>query len=165
MRFAPQVHVRGVGVDGWDGTEAGVGTYENEAALKEIFAPFGTVKTVTIRHRIQDGANTSWALVAMVGVEAGEAVFAEPDGAVTAGSNPLKITRFDDKVAVRHCLCLVFPLPSRLRHRLCLVFPLPCLVFPLPSRLRHRLCFEFPLLSWLRHCHCLVIPLPSWLIQ
>ena len=37
MRFAPQVHVRGVGVDGWDGTESGVGTYENEAALKETW--------------------------------------------------------------------------------------------------------------------------------
>ena len=37
---------------------------------------------------------------------------------------------------VRHCLCLVFPLPSWLRHCLCLVFPL---------------------LSWLRHCLCLAV--------
>ena len=33
-----QIHVRGIGVDGWDGTHEGKGDYENEAALQEIEA-------------------------------------------------------------------------------------------------------------------------------
>ena len=60
------------------------------------------------------------------------------------------------KAQVRHCLCLVFPLPPRLRQRLCHVFPLPprlrqrlCHVFPLPPRLRQRLRLVLPL-QW-RH--------------
>ena len=57
---------------------------------------------------------------------------------------------------VRHCLCVVSPLPPWLRHFLCVVSPLSpwlrhciCLVSPLPPRLRHRLCPAFGLLSWL----------------
>ena len=55
-----QIHVRGIGVDGWDGTDDGVGTFETEAALDTIFSKFGTVLFSKIRHRIADGANTSW---------------------------------------------------------------------------------------------------------
>ena len=65
-----RIHVRGIGVDGWDGTEAGTGSYENEEALKKIFAEFGEVKAVTIRHRIEDGKNTSWALIELDSAEA-----------------------------------------------------------------------------------------------
>ena len=32
-----QIHVRGIGVDGWDGAEDSIGTYETEEALAEIF--------------------------------------------------------------------------------------------------------------------------------
>ena len=39
-------------MDGWDGTEDGVGTYESEAALRKLFAPFGKFVQATIRHRI-----------------------------------------------------------------------------------------------------------------
>eukprot|EP01045_Picozoa_sp_COSAG04_P025680 COSAG04_NODE_3415_length_2831_cov_8.177892_3_plen_100_part_01 len=60
-----QIHVRGIGVDGWDGTEEGTGSYENEEALEEIFSAFGSFVQATIRHRIADGKNTSWALVTM----------------------------------------------------------------------------------------------------
>ena len=49
----------------------------------------------------------------------------------------LPTPRYDDQPQVRHCLCLVFPLPSWLKHRL-------CLVFPLPSWLKHRICLVFP---------------------
>ena len=31
-----QIHVRGIGVEGWDGTEDGVGTYENEVNRSPI---------------------------------------------------------------------------------------------------------------------------------
>ena len=54
--------------------------------------------------------------------------------------------------AVRHCRCLVFPLPLWLRH-------CRCLVFPLPLWLRHCRCLVFPLPLWLRHCLCFVFPL------
>ena len=53
---------RGIGAEGWDGSEHGVGRYENEASLREIFEPFGMFLSAAIRHRIQDGKNTSWAL-------------------------------------------------------------------------------------------------------
>ena len=53
---------RGIGAEDWDGSEHGVGRYENEASLREIFAPFGMFLSAAIRHRIQDGKNTSWAL-------------------------------------------------------------------------------------------------------
>ena len=65
-----RIHVRGIGVDGWDGSEAGTGSYENEEALKKIFAEFGEVKAATIRHRIEDGKNTSWALIELDSAEA-----------------------------------------------------------------------------------------------
>ena len=55
------IHVGGIGVDGWDGTEEGVGRYENEESLEEIFGAFGSFIQATIRHRIADGQNTIWA--------------------------------------------------------------------------------------------------------
>eukprot|EP01047_Picozoa_sp_COSAG01_P023597 COSAG01_NODE_1432_length_10321_cov_11.797789_8_plen_234_part_01 len=71
-----QLHVRGVGVNGWDGSEQGVGIDENEGALQKIFSSFGSVLNVAIHHRIQrepvplapEGTpyklqNTSWALI------------------------------------------------------------------------------------------------------
>ena len=59
------LHVRGIGVHGWDGTPEGRGTYENEGALRELFKRFGVFRSATIRHRVEDGENTSWALVTM----------------------------------------------------------------------------------------------------
>ena len=36
-----ELFVSGIGVDGWDGTEHGVGRYESEAGLFKIFASHG----------------------------------------------------------------------------------------------------------------------------
>ena len=57
-------YTRGIGVEGWTAID-GVGTYENEDALGQIFAAFGGFVHASIRHRIADGQNTSWALVTM----------------------------------------------------------------------------------------------------
>jgi hypothetical protein len=98
-----RVHVRGIGVDGWDGTADGVGAYENERSLQDIFGLFGEVKAVTIRHRIDEEAkqNTSWALVELDTLEAVEQVLVavQPPRALLAGSNVLKVTKFDKEIA------------------------------------------------------------------
>ena len=65
MHQSHVLHVRGIGVHGWDGTPEGRGTYENEGALRELFKRFGVFRGATIRHRVKDGENTSWALVTM----------------------------------------------------------------------------------------------------
>lgn len=88
-----QLHVRGIGVDGWDGREDSVGTYESEEALEKIFSVFGRVLFSKIRHRVADGANTSWALVTMGNAEAVDAALAADE--VLAGTQPLVVTRFD----------------------------------------------------------------------
>ncbi len=88
-----QLHVRGIGVDGWDGDEESIGTYETEEALERIFSAFGRVLFSKIRHRVVDGENTSWALVTMGSEEAVEQALAADE--VLAGSQPLVVTRFD----------------------------------------------------------------------
>ena len=92
-----QIHVRGIGVDGWDGTEEGTGSYENEEALEEIFSVFGSFVQATIRHRIADGKNTSWALVTMGDAESVDRALSEPS--VMAGTNKLVLNRFSAKQA------------------------------------------------------------------
>ena len=92
-----QLHVRGIGVDGWDGTTEGFGTYESEEALRKIFSEFGEFEQATIRHRITGGQNTSWALVTMGDVAAVEKALAAPS--VMAGSTRLVLNRFDKKTA------------------------------------------------------------------
>ena len=92
-----QIHVRGIGIGGWDGTEGGVGRYENEAALQEIFGAFGTFVQATIRHRIEDGQNTSWALVTMGDAESVDRALAAPS--VMAGTGKLVLNRYSKKQA------------------------------------------------------------------
>jgi hypothetical protein len=92
-----QIHVRGVGIEGWDGTKTGCGTYESEEALERVFQSFGTCTRVTIRHRITDGANTSWALVTMSDSASVDRALAAPS--VMAGRSELQLTRFDTKQA------------------------------------------------------------------
>ena len=48
-------HVRGIGVEGWDETDEGVGKYENETALRHIENFGRVIEIAKIRHRIQDG--------------------------------------------------------------------------------------------------------------
>ena len=62
--YANELHVGNIGVDGWDRTDAGVGTYESERALQEIFKDYGFVRA-TIRHKVKEGCNRSWALVTL----------------------------------------------------------------------------------------------------
>jgi hypothetical protein len=110
-----QIHVRGVGVDRWDGTPEGKGAYESKAALTEIFKQFGNCLQATIRHRIEgpsgkwdpeetlaadwpsEGSkNTSWALVTMETATAVNiAIKASETEGVYAGSQRLTLTRFD----------------------------------------------------------------------
>ena len=54
-----QIHVRGIGVDGWDGSPEGLSPYESEAALKTIFEQYGKFLQATIRHRIE-GPSGKW---------------------------------------------------------------------------------------------------------
>jgi hypothetical protein len=107
-----QIHVRGIGAHGWDGTDDGEGEYESEDALAQLFGRFGEVVQVTIRHRIQDPnspveklrgprANTSWALVTMADkLSADQAVAAsEAEEGLMAGTGRLKVTHFSKDVA------------------------------------------------------------------
>lgn len=96
-----QIHVRGIGVDGWDGSDHGVGKYENETALRHIFEAFGRVIEVArVRHRIDDGKNTSWALVTMGSAAAVDrAILASESSGVFAGSQRLILTKFSQKQA------------------------------------------------------------------
>lgn len=96
-----QIHVREIGAEGWDGSDEGVGKYENETALRHIFENFGRVIEVAkIRHRIQDGRNTSWALVTMGSAAAVDrALLAAERSGVFAGSQRLVLTKFSQKQA------------------------------------------------------------------
>ena len=55
-----QLHVRGIGVLGWDGTPDGKGEYESEEALALLFGHYGGYVQATVRHRIDTatGQNT-----------------------------------------------------------------------------------------------------------
>ena len=94
-----QIHVRGIGVSGWDGTANGVGTFENEAALGAIFSKFGKFLSARIRHRVdmEGGQNTSWALVTMVSIECVDKAMNAVS--VMAGNSKLELTRFCKKQA------------------------------------------------------------------
>jgi hypothetical protein len=71
--------------------------------LIEFVYQTGTVKAVTIRHRIdkEANANTSWALVEMDTEEAVSAVVAAvtPPRGLLAGTNPMRIEKFSEKIA------------------------------------------------------------------
>ena len=95
-----QVHVRGIGADGWDGTPDGVGHYENLGALAKIFSPFGDFEQATVRHRIKGTANTSWALVTMANTQSVDAILkAHEEAPIYAGSSCLVLNRFNKKTA------------------------------------------------------------------
>ena len=91
------IHVGGIGVDGWDGTEDGVGTYESKEELEKIFGEFGTFVGAQIRHRIRDGENASWALVTMGDADSVDRALAEP--AVMAGKTKLTLSRYSKQKA------------------------------------------------------------------
>ena len=84
-------------MDGWDGTAAGVGRYESEEALQKVFGQFGPVLGATVRHRVENGKNTSWALVAMGTAEAVDVAMNADE--ITAGETPLVVNYFDRETA------------------------------------------------------------------
>ena len=97
------LHVRNIGVYGWDGTEEGRGTFESAEALGRLLSRFGNVVNIEIRHRITEGTaidgadeNTSWALLTMSTKTACDRAMKAADlGKVLAGAVKLRITRFD----------------------------------------------------------------------
>jgi CBS domain-containing protein len=92
------LHVRRVGEEGWDGTLDGRGTYEEPAKLESLFSQYGRVAKVSkVRHRIQDGKNTSWAIVMM---ETAEGMNAAIEGTIMVGETKLQVAPFSPKVAL-----------------------------------------------------------------
>jgi hypothetical protein len=96
-----RLHVRGVGVHGWNGEPHCRGTYENEMLLKTFFSKYGVVDHTTVRHRIADKHNTSWALVTMQDQAGVEAVLsaAKVDPGIICGTHRLHIERFQLSLA------------------------------------------------------------------
>eukprot|EP01047_Picozoa_sp_COSAG01_P031917 COSAG01_NODE_2286_length_7990_cov_5.551895_6_plen_528_part_00 len=88
--------VRGIGVDGWDGTATGRGTYENERAIIGIFNRFGHVMRVDIKHQVETTGNLSCALVTMGRAASVLKIVraAESEG-IMAGSTRLEVSRFE----------------------------------------------------------------------
>lgn len=92
-----QLIVFEVGVEGWDRTAAGKGTFEDEAELHSLFSlhaqeAHGTVVAVAIKHRVKHGSNTSFAIVTMDTEICRDAVMGRR---VMAGSTPLIMQKFD----------------------------------------------------------------------
>lgn len=113
-----EIHVRGVGVHGWDGTQDGKGEFENENALRNIFSEFGTFVGARIRHRIQASTNvddiledrleqnTSWALVTMGDAKSVDRALEAAQGGtrdyphgIMAGTHKLTLSRFSKSQA------------------------------------------------------------------
>jgi hypothetical protein len=90
-----KLHVRQIGVHGWDGTAEGVGAYESETALAGLFDRFDSFVRATVRHRVEAGRNTSWAIVTMSSADAAErALSAASSADLLAGDTPLHVERF-----------------------------------------------------------------------
>jgi hypothetical protein len=89
------LHVRGVGQGEQDAS--GVGPYESEDSLRAVFSVFGPVDAITIRHRMQGGENTSWALVTMGTNDSAASVLDAPQ--VKIGKYRLAINAFSRSVA------------------------------------------------------------------
>eukprot|EP01048_Picozoa_sp_COSAG05_P003430 COSAG05_NODE_157_length_15666_cov_29.830410_6_plen_288_part_00 len=85
-----RLKVSNIGVHGWDGTDDGCGFFEDEGQLINLMGKFGRCVRASVRHRIQDGHNISWAIV----------TFETPDGAnralaavsIMAGTAQLVVT-------------------------------------------------------------------------
>ena len=102
-----QLHVRGIGILGWDGTPDSRGYYESEKALMLLFGQYGVCTQATVRHRIDNETrqNTSWALVTMADEESASQALAAaqtqnivaPEGCSgdVHGLVPLSVSRFD----------------------------------------------------------------------
>lgn len=97
FRKGSTLHVRNISGGVLVGNVLETSEYESPEKLEQVFKPFGHVEQVTIRHRIQKGANTSWALVTMKDAAVAHKVMQA--SRVVAGPHKLKITLFDDELA------------------------------------------------------------------
>jgi hypothetical protein len=129
-----RLHVRGIGVHGWDGVVDSPGWFEDESRLKDLFLPYGEVLSVAVRHRIQDGANTSWALVTMANNASAELVLG---GTVRAGETVLTINPFNKKAAAKSTgmMAAVVKVATMAQTRSRVKASMPCA----PSALGNRL--------------------------
>ena len=92
VRRRVTLHVKGVGIEGWDGTRTGTGTFEDETVLQGLFAQHGEeVSDVSVKHKIKGDHNKSWAVVAVRGMESAERLLAAD---IVAGSSRLQLTLF-----------------------------------------------------------------------
>ena len=104
-----QIHVRGIGRHGWDGTPVGVGEFESEAKLRALFGFAGQIVGVHIRHRISHASadNTSWAVITFATQAMAERALDKARGSagdnqgIMAGTEPLEVTLFDSKRAAQ----------------------------------------------------------------
>jgi chloride channel 7 len=100
-----QVHVRRVGLEGWDGQPESCGTYEDVGKLRQIFSAYGECVSAVVRHRVEgEGAslsNTSWAVVTMKDAQSVERAMeaAKRGGGVCAGGTTLELNRFSGRQA------------------------------------------------------------------
>ena len=130
-----QLMVRKIGVHGWDGTEAGYGEFESQERLADLFAPFGTIVRIHVRHRVENNSieesagsdlfpspktssgeggggklvNSSYAIVTFATRAEAESVLKAPYPGVFAGDIRLDISPFDRKKA-RNSTATPFPL-------------------------------------------------------
>jgi hypothetical protein len=83
------IHVRNIGLDPSK-------QYLQEAALVELISQHAPCVSATVRERVENGVDTSWALVAMENEMGVEKVLAST---VMAGGHALHITRYSQKQA------------------------------------------------------------------
>ena len=94
------LHIRGIGANGWDGTDEGTGVYESVEALSKLFSAYGRILDATVRHRIEGGENTSWAVVTMEDAASASRVLdAAASSPIMAGSSRLRVTLFNKHLA------------------------------------------------------------------
>ena len=99
-----KVHIRGIGKEGWNGTQTSTGLYENEAALRAVLTTFGEVNFVDkIRHRIdlesEPMQNTSYAIVTFLHPSAARS--AVEMKALWAGDSKLTFELYTPNVRLR----------------------------------------------------------------
>jgi len=85
------LHVRGIG-----GPTEEPGPYESKEALRVVFRPYGDVIDAMIRHLVEDGKNTSWALVTLSDQYGAERALSAD---VMAGDRKLNINPYQAKQA------------------------------------------------------------------
>ena len=97
LRKGCTLHVRNISGGVAVGSATETGECESPTTLSAVFGRFGSVEQVTVRHRIQDGRNTSWALVTMKEPEEARKAMEAPS--VMAGPHALRIAYLNEDQA------------------------------------------------------------------